>query len=359
MVIAMDGKTGIQGSGVIVGPNRVVTNCHVVLRKGGGPRSQINVIHQNQNYQAQLVNNDVQYDTCLLVVPKLTASPATIANISSLRVGQRVYAIGAPSGLELTLTDGLISSLRIVDRTQVIQTSTPISPGSSGGGLFDENGDLIGITSFFIRSGNGLNFAYRADRILSLVSLASTLGESRKIDQPATQVSDWATPDPQFPSVDEKIEWISGMSQRLEQSMPDKAARLEFLKTVYQEGHRANLDPQLVLAFIDAVSGFRKYAVSPSGARGYMQVMPFWVGLIGQKEHDLFHLRINLRYGCTILHYYLDNENGDIIRALLRYQKDISGNDAARTANKDGKFPSRVRKLWQTKWYWKQFNTMP
>jgi soluble lytic murein transglycosylase-like protein len=94
---------------------------------------------------------------------------------------------------------------------------------------------------------------------------------------------------------------------------------LEFLRSVHYEATRAGLDPQLVLGLIQVESGFKKYAVSSAGARGYMQVMPFWVRLIGGRKDNLFHLRMNLRYGCTILKHYLDIEKGDLFRALGRY----------------------------------------
>ncbi|MBM3355114.1 MAG: lytic transglycosylase domain-containing protein, partial [Betaproteobacteria bacterium] len=113
--------------------------------------------------------------------------------------------------------------------------------------------------------------------------------------------------------------WVYEMSARLRQRMPDRKQRFEFLKTVHHEALRARLDPQLVLGLIEVESGFRKYAVSSAGARGYMQVMPFWVREIGEPKHNLFSLRTNLRYGCLILRHYLDIENGDYFRALGRY----------------------------------------
>ena len=132
-------------------------------------------------------------------------------------------------------------------------------------------------------------------------------------------IADRASPEPQFPSIQEKVDWLSGMSSRLTRRMPDREARLDFLKTVYYEAKRAGLDPQMVLGLIQVESGFKKYAISIAGARGYMQVMPFWVRLIGSKESNLFHMRTNLRFGCTILRHYLDIENGDLYRALGRY----------------------------------------
>jgi soluble lytic murein transglycosylase-like protein len=127
------------------------------------------------------------------------------------------------------------------------------------------------------------------------------------------------------------------MSDRLVKRMPDAAAREEFLKTVHYEAIRAGLDPQLVLGIIEVESAFRKYAVSRAGARGYMQVMPFWIKLIGTSEHNLFHLRTNLRYGCTILRHYLDIEKGDLFRALGRYNGSLGKAD----------YPNQVIRAWR------------
>jgi soluble lytic murein transglycosylase-like protein len=114
--------------------------------------------------------------------------------------------------------------------------------------------------------------------------------------------------------------WMDEMSRRLASKVTDGRTREEFLSTVHYEATRAGLDPQLVLGVIQYESAFRKYAISAAGARGYMQVMPFWTSLIGSGDnHNLFHLRTNLRYGCVILRHYLDVEDGDVYRALGRY----------------------------------------
>ncbi|HVF65935.1 MAG TPA: lytic transglycosylase domain-containing protein [Casimicrobiaceae bacterium] len=113
--------------------------------------------------------------------------------------------------------------------------------------------------------------------------------------------------------------WVAQMSPRLAQRVADPAERRDLLATVHYEATRAGLDPQLVLAVMHHESGFKKYAVSIADARGYMQVMPFWTRVIGGAGHNLFHLRTNLRYGCVILRHYLDRENGDLVRALGRY----------------------------------------
>jgi soluble lytic murein transglycosylase-like protein len=113
--------------------------------------------------------------------------------------------------------------------------------------------------------------------------------------------------------------WLREMSHRLAFKVPDERERRELLATVHYEAERAGLDPQLILGVMYHESGFKKYAISTAGARGYMQVMPFWVKQIGQPDQNLFHLRTNLRYGAVILRHYLDIENGDYYRALGRY----------------------------------------
>ncbi len=158
-----------------------------------------------------------------------------------------------------------------------------------------------------------------------------------------SSVSDRVAPEPKFPSVEEKVNWLAEMSRRLQKHMPDRSGRLEFLKTVYYEAQRAGLDPQLVLGLIQVESGFRKYSVSGAGARGYMQVMPFWVKLIGTRDNDLFHLRTNLRYGCTILRFYLDIEKGDLFRALGRYNGSLG----------QPEYPNMVRAAWEKHWAWR------
>jgi soluble lytic murein transglycosylase-like protein len=130
------------------------------------------------------------------------------------------------------------------------------------------------------------------------------------------------------------------MSRRLAPRMPDRGSREEFLVTVHYEAKRAGLDPQLVLGLIQVESNFRKHAVSTAGARGYMQVMPFWVKLIGNRDDNLFHLRTNLRYGCVILRHYLDLERGDLYRALGRYNGSLGRPE----------YPVMVERAWLRDW---------
>jgi soluble lytic murein transglycosylase-like protein len=115
-------------------------------------------------------------------------------------------------------------------------------------------------------------------------------------------------------------QWFGQMSERLKRKLPDTQSRTEFLEAAWYESTRAGLDPGLVLGLIQVESAYRKYAVSIAGARGYMQVMPFWTGVIGDSDRSkLFHMQTNLRYGCAILRMYLDMEAGNLYLALGRY----------------------------------------
>jgi soluble lytic murein transglycosylase-like protein len=127
---------------------------------------------------------------------------------------------------------------------------------------------------------------------------------------------------PKFSSFSNQVEeytWLNKQSKRLAKRIPNEEERLDLLRSIHYEATRAGLDPQLILGLIHIESRFNKYAVSSVGARGFMQVMPFWVDIIGEKKHNLFHMRTNLRYGCTILRHYLDIEKGNLFRALGRY----------------------------------------
>ncbi|NHZ63913.1 lytic transglycosylase domain-containing protein [Massilia genomosp. 1] len=115
-------------------------------------------------------------------------------------------------------------------------------------------------------------------------------------------------------------QWLATMSDRLKRKLPDDQVRLEFLQSVWYESNRAGLDTGMVLGLIQVESAYRKYAVSMVGARGYMQVMPFWTNAIGDSDRSkLFNMQTNLRYGCSILRMYLDIENGNLYLALGRY----------------------------------------
>ena len=150
------GEPVALGSGVVSSPGIVITNCHVAL---AGPM--LKASHLGKSLAASLQYADSDRDLCQLSVPKLEAPPVSLGDSKNLRVGQRVYSVGAPEGLELTLSEGLISAIRSVADLRYIQTTASISRGSSGGGLFDTQGRLIGITTFYLSDGQNLNFPYR------------------------------------------------------------------------------------------------------------------------------------------------------------------------------------------------------
>jgi len=136
-------------------------------------------------------------------------------------------------------------------------------------------------------------------------------------------IADRAPPRPAFERIEDRIaylRWLGAAGDRLKPRKSEAALRIEFLQTLWYESIRAGLEPALVLGLIQVESGFRKYAISPAGARGYMQVMPFWARLIGDGDAArLFHLQTNLRFGCVILRHYLATERGDLVLALGRY----------------------------------------
>jgi soluble lytic murein transglycosylase-like protein len=132
-----------------------------------------------------------------------------------------------------------------------------------------------------------------------------------------------APPKPRFERIEDRLvylRWLGEMSERLKRRKKEAQTRIEFLETVWYESRRAGLETSLVLGLIQVESGFRKYAISIAGARGYMQVMPFWARLIGDGQVPrLFHMQTNLRFGCVILRHYLDREKGNLFLALGRY----------------------------------------
>jgi soluble lytic murein transglycosylase-like protein len=170
-------------------------------------------------------------------------------------------------------------------------------------------------------------------------------------------VDAWAqqTPDPELrealrvaasaaDSFDDRFDaavWLTDMSRRLERQVTDHDERMRILTRVHHEATIAGLEPELVLAVIETESNFDTYAVSVAGALGLMQIMPFWRDEIGRPDDNLIHLETNLRYGCTILKFYLDKENGDLRRALGRYNGSLG----------QRKYPNKVIEKLSGKWF--------
>lgn len=178
-------------------------------------------------------------------------------------------------------------------------------------------------------------------RRLSLWSLASGLGllflpdaaqAGRQLEEPlvdsvrsalSSAISNHAPPVPEFADAASRttyLHWLGLVSERLKRQKPDATVRLEFLQTIWYESRRAGLEPALVLGLVQVESNFRKFAISSVGARGYMQIMPFWTRVLSDGDAGkLFHMQTNLRFGCVILRHYLDREKGDLFLALGRY----------------------------------------
>ena len=165
IVVMDDAHTPIGGgSGVVTARGTVITNCHVALK---GPFVEVRA--GKDSFPAHVALADETYDLCQLTVGGGFSAPAVeIGGMQYVRTGQKVFAIGAPQGLDLTISEGIVSSLRETKLGTILQTTAPISPGSSGGGLFNISGQLIGITTFQLRSGQNLNFAVPADWIAEL-----------------------------------------------------------------------------------------------------------------------------------------------------------------------------------------------
>ena len=135
--------------------------------------------------------------------------------------------------------------------------------------------------------------------------------------------------------------WLTDMSRRLARQVKDPQERINILKLVHLEASRADLAPELILAVIETESNFDHYAISVAGAIGLMQIMPFWLDEIGRPEDNLLHIETNLRYGCTILKFYLEKENGDLRRALGRYNGSLGRR----------KYPNKVIDKLTKKWF--------
>jgi soluble lytic murein transglycosylase-like protein len=164
-----------------------------------------------------------------------------------------------------------------------------------------------------------------------------------------------ATPDPELrevlrqaagesPSFTDRFHaevWLTDMSRRLERQVQDHEERIEILTLVHMEAARVELPPELILAVIDVESNFDRYAVSVAGALGLMQIMPFWIEEIGRPDDNLLHTTTNLRYGCTILRFYYDKEDGDLRRALGRYNGSLGRR----------KYPNKVIDKLSRKWF--------
>ena len=167
---------------------------------------------------------------------------------------------------------------------------------------------------------------------IGLLSIQAPANAGSQLEEPlmdsvrtalSSAIANHAPPVPDFADTESRLHylrWLGAMSSRLSKKKTDWNVRKEFLQTLWYESRRSGLDPALVLGLVQVESNFRKFAISSAGARGYMQVMPFWTRLLGDgNAGTLFHMQTNLRFGCVILRHYLDREKGDLFLALGRY----------------------------------------
>jgi soluble lytic murein transglycosylase-like protein len=204
---------------------------------------------------------------------------------------------------------------------------------------------MIKIIKILLIAGVALNFNYvfAGNQMREQLSPEVTAGLHSSIINPIK-------PHLVFTTDKQASQWLNDMSTRLKKWISDDFLRNRYLTIIQYEATRAGLDPQIVLSVITVEGKFNKYAIGSSGERGMMQVMPFWVEQIGTKDQDLFDVQTNIRYGCTILRYYLQLENGDLTRALARY------NGALKLTNYAG-YPDKVYAAYNR--YWKTNSSQP
>lgn len=216
-----EGQVISLGSGVALSAGEVITNCHVIAKA-----SDLSVRHKDSEHPATRKHSDFDRDVCSLAVPGLKAPVAKLGTTKALKVGQRVYAIGAPRGLELTLSEGIISSLREIEGGRYIQITAPISAGSSGGGLFDEEGRLIGLPTFYLSEGQQLNFAVPVEWVKALPQRAAAAKETAAITAWISRAIE----------LERKNDWAGLLrhAHRWTQAKPDAPAAWYFLGIAYQ-----------------------------------------------------------------------------------------------------------------------------
>ncbi len=320
-----DGNTVAQGSGVVLQNNLVATNCHVVTR------SELIGVELNGNRKiAKVEAIYAERDLCVLLVTNGQIGEAAQIALRRPRAGERVYALGHPKGLDLTISEGLVSGFRTLSQGALIQFSAAISAGSSGGGLFNSSGELVGITTSTLRESQNINFAAPVDILSALLNQKA----SQRIASTNTgqDTRDPVASGPPVPEVVDSINriaylrWFGRQSNNLQNLVSDPDVRREFLQTVWYESTRAGLKPDLVLALIQNLSGYRKYHVSTNGGRGYMQIVTRWTKILSDGDDGkLFHMQTNLRFGCVLLRHFVDKANDDVGAGLRSYLSEASG----------------------------------
>lgn len=298
------GKAQSMGSGVVLVDGDVVTNCHVV--KGA---SQLKVRIGDKEYPATLRYSDWDRDVCSVSVAGLNAQAVMVGNTKTLKVGAKVYAIGAPKGLELTLSDGIVSSLREVEGGRYIQTTAAISPGSSGGGLFDENGALVGLTTFYFAEGQNLNFAVPVEWVMELPKRSSKAAASTQT------VTQWLN---KAIELDQRKDWAAMLEhgRRWTEAQPSssmgwislgraysKVGQAVMAIEAYQQALRIN--PENAGAWYFLGSSYSKVGQSTKAIEAYQQALH-----INPEDADVWYM-LGVAYG----------KSGQLVKAIEAYQQ--------------------------------------
>ena len=270
--IDAQGKVQSMGSGVVLADGNVVTNCHVVK-----DANRLKVRSGDKEHPATLRYSDWDRDVCSLSSAGLSAPAAVVGSSKTLKVGAKVYAIGAPKGLSLTLSDGIVSSLRPVDGGHYIQTTAAISPGSSGGGLFDENGALVGLTTFYLSEGQSLNFAVPVEWVKELAQRST---KAPAAAQPVTQWLNKAT------ELETRKDWPALLehARRWTQAQPGSGvAWLNLGYAHYQAGQSAKaietyqqalrINPEDAWAWFNLGIAYRKAGQTAKAIEAYQQAL--------------------------------------------------------------------------------------
>jgi hypothetical protein len=255
-----------QGSAVVVAAGQLVTNCHVLAKA-----KSVIVRRRNVMYEAKLQHADAPRDLCLLSVAEFNAPAVVIAPIESIKVGEKVYAIGNPAGLEVTLSEGLISGLRgeWPDGSHVLQTTAPIAPGSSGGGLFDAEGRLVGITTLYSKTLQNINFAMPAEWIADVPARAeAALAKRNPVAQPgATPAAARSAAIPGYPA--SGTTWVYRVTeQRFGTRKTEVQVRAERVdsdtvdEVIYRVGQASSLVRRIVAAHEQT---FMQYSLGRDG----------------------------------------------------------------------------------------------
>lgn len=318
----VDKKNLSTGSGVIVSQGIIATNCHVISNQ-----KTVLISHDKQVHLGRTIYESKTKDLCLVEVKKFNAPHTIIKSTKQLSPGMRAYAIGAPQGLDLTISEGLISGLREIGGMKYIQTSTAISHGSSGGGLFLSDGNLVGITTFTIKDGQNINFAIPSDWISeALLTVGETPAENnqkRDYTQSITETNEaenrqWAASIAKFFHVN------GGCNLTSEDFLTN-----ELIEIIRSESAKFKIDKYITIALISKLSECRKYLVDENGARGYFRIDPKFAKRIGiNQASDLFGMRVNIRVGCVYLKHLIDNNQGINIAISEFFKMSYSSNNS-------------------------------